>query len=312
MRLRKALAATAAGLTGTAALNRALTARAGPLPPGLDADHRSMRWRGFDVTYAELGDPADPDLLLLHGVHAAASNHEFRHVANAFADDYHVLAPDLPGFGHTDRPAVSYTATLYREFVRDFVAERTTDPIVLASSLSGTYAALAAEDVAIDRLVLVCPTADTGLRRPWLRTLLRSPVVGRGLFNVLVSKPSLRRFDRRDAYFDPDLVDPALVDYQWRTSHQPNARYAPASFVGGFLDPHVDLGTTLADGDHDVTLIWGREAAITPLEDGHELADAADARLVVVDRTRLLPHDEQPSAFLEAVAHELPRYQPAD
>lgn len=308
MRLRRVLAGVTAGITGVAAVNRALTARAGPLPPGLDADHRSTRWRGFDVAYAEAGDPADQDLVLLHGVHAAGSNHEFRHVVDAFAEDYHVLAPDLPGFGHTDRPAVSYSATLYAEFVRDFLETEAEDPVVLATSLTGAYAAIAAEQTTVNRLVLVCPTASTSMRRPWLRSLLRSPLVGRGLFNLLVSRPALRYFDRREAYHDPDRVDDDLVEYQWRTSHQPNARYAPASFVGGYLDPRVDLGKELGERDCPVTLVWGREAAITPLQEGRQLADAADARLVVVDDTRLLPHDEQPEAFLEAVEHELPRY----
>lgn len=309
MRLRTALTATAAGLTTAAALNRALTASAGPLPPGLDADHRSMRWRGFDVTYAEAGDPDDPDLLLLHSIHAAASNHEWRHVLDAFADDYHVIAPDLPGFGHTDRPAVSYTATLYEEFVRDFIAEQLDNPVVLATSLTGAYATLAAEFVDVDRLVLVCPTASTGMRRPWLRTLVRSPIVGRGLFNLLTCKPSLRYFNREEGYAYPDSVDSDLIEYQWRTSHQPNARYAPASFIGGYLDPRVDLGKELGERDCPVTLVWGREATVTPLQQGRQLADAADTRLVVVDDTKLLPHDEQPASFLTAVDAELPRFE---
>ena len=309
MRLRKALAGTVAGLTGAAVVNRALTARAGPLPPGLDVDHHAMRWRGFDISYAEAGDPDDQDLLLVHGIHAAASNHEWRSVFDDLAEDYHVVAPDLPGFGHSDRPAVSYSATLYQEFVRDFISEQLDDPVVLTSSLSGSYAAIAAEQVDVERLILVCPTASTGMRRPWLRSVVRSPVVGRGLFNLLVARPSLRYFNRRDAYYWPDAVDDDLVDYQWRTSHQPNARYAPASFIGGYLDPRVDLGKELAERDCPVTLIWGREATVTPLQSGRHLADTADARLVVIDDTKLLPHDEQPDSFLIAVENELPRYE---
>ena len=309
MRLRKALTGTLAGLAGAAVVNRALTARAGPLPPAFDADHHAMRWRGFDISYAVGGDADDQDILLLHGLHAAASNHEWRNVFDDLAEDYHVVAPDLPGFGHSDRPAVSYSATLYHEFVRDFIEEELDDPIVLTSSLSGAYAAIAAEQTDVERLVLVCPTASTGIRRPWLRSLIRSPLVGRSLFNLLVTRPSLRYFNRRDAYYWPDAVDDDLLEYQWRTSHQPNARYAPASFVGGYLDPRVDLGKELAERDCDVTLIWGRDAIVSPLQEGRDLADTADARLVVIDQTRLLPHDEQPDSFLTAVEQELPRYE---
>ncbi len=289
-----------------AAANRLLAERAGPLEPALPGRQRSYRWRGFDVAYTEAGDPDDPDLVLLHGVHAAASSREFAGVFDRLAEDYHVLAPDLPGFGRSDRPAVAYTASLYERFVREFLADVADEPTVVASSLAGSYAALAAREAPVERLILVCPTADTGPRRPWLRRLLRSPVVGTGLFNLLVSRPSLAWFDRRDAYADPARVTREVLDYQWRTAHQPNARLAPASFVGGSLDPDVELADVLRNLDAPVLLAWGRDATITTLSYGRLLADRADVRLVVFDDARLLPHDEHPEAFAGVVTGELP------
>jgi hypothetical protein len=49
-----------------------------------------------------------------------------------------------------------------------------------------------------------------------------------------------------------------------------------------------------------VTIVWGREAEITPLSRGRTLAESADARLVVFDDAKLLPHVEFPAAFLDA------------
>jgi len=91
------------------------------------------------------------------------------------------------------------------------------------------------------------------------------------------------------------------MDYEWRTAHQPNARYAPASFVSGFLNADFDLEETLAGVDAPVTLLWGREADITPLKRGRELAEATDTRLVVVDDAKLLPHVEFPEESLDAI-----------
>jgi len=316
MRLRRLLAGATAGVAATAAANRFLRSRTGDLEPSLGGDRGTYRWRGFDVAYAEAGDPAAPDVVLLHGVDAAASAREFAGVFDALAEDYHVLAPDLPGFGGSDRPPVAYTSTLYEGFVADFLADAADDPVVVASSLTGSWAAMAAaaedDDEAgggadVAGLVLVCPTADTGQRRPLVRRLLRAPVVGTGLFHALTSERGLRWFDRRDAFYE--TVPEGFVEHQYRTSHQPGARFAPASFAGGFLDPNVDLAETLAGLDAPVTLVWGREAVVTPLADGKELADAADARLVVLDDTSLLPHAEQPESFLEAVRDELPRLE---
>jgi pimeloyl-ACP methyl ester carboxylesterase len=309
MNLRRLVAGAVGGIAATEVANRVLSASAGELPPPLPGREQTYRWRGFDSSYTEAGDPENPDLVCLHGVHAAASAREFDEVFDALADEYHVLAPDLPGFGRTNRPPVGYTSTLYESFVADFLEDVADEPTVLGSSLTGSWAATAAERVDVSRLVLVCPTADTGPTRPWLRDFVRAPVVGTAAFNLLTSKPSLRRFDERDAFYYEDNVTDESVDYQWRTAHQENARFAPASFVGGFLDPGVDLGRELAARDCAVTLVWGREATITPLSAGRSLADTADARLVVVDDTRLLPHAESPDSFLDAVRVDLPRLE---
>lgn len=55
------------------------------------------------VFYREAGDPAAPTILLLHGF--AASSFMYRDVIAALSERYHVVAPDLPSFGHTQPPA---------------------------------------------------------------------------------------------------------------------------------------------------------------------------------------------------------------
>jgi len=287
--------------------NRALTGRAGVLDPALSGSQHTYRWRGFDVAYAEAGDPDDPDCLLLHGINAAGSSREFERVFERLAAEHHVIAPDFPGFGRSDRPSLVYSASLYTTFVTEFASETTDDAVCVASSLSGSYAALAADDADFAELVLVCPTAQTmPERRVWLRSLLRSPFVGRALFNALASKPSLRYFERDHAVADPSILTEEYADYRWRTTHQPGARFAPASFVSGFLDPDVDLDDRLAALDIPTTIVWGRDADLPGLDRGRELAEAADARLVVFDDAKLLPHVEHPAAFVDTLAETLP------
>ncbi|MEF8790275.1 MAG: alpha/beta fold hydrolase [Haloarculaceae archaeon] len=306
MRLRTALAGAAAGLGATALANRALRQSPRDLEPPLGRELRTYRWRGFDVAYTEAGDPADPDLLLLHGLNAAGSSHEFRHVVDALAEEYHVLAPDMPGFGHSDRPPLLYSGTLYVTFVTDFARDLTEDAAVVASSLSGAYVARAAESVEFRSLVLVCPTASTVPgRRTWLRSLLRSPVVGEALYHLLTSKPSIRYFLADHGFAEAAHVTEDWVEYDWRTTHQPGARYAPASFVSGFLDIDVDLGATLAAVDEPVTIVWGGRADLPPLDRGREIAETAGVRLLVVEDADLLPHAEFPEDFLAAVGEYL-------
>jgi pimeloyl-ACP methyl ester carboxylesterase len=315
-RLAKTVGAGVAAVGGLAGVNRALAARADPLDPPLSGDHRTYRWRGMDVAYTEAGPENAPTVVLLHGINAAGSAGEFRAVFDELATEYRVVAPDLPGFGCSDRPPLQYSAALYEEFVADFLGEYDS-PAVLVSSLTTAYVASALADpygdVSVSRVVAVCPTARGGPDRvTWARELLRAPVVGTALFNLLASKPSIRYFNADHGYYDMDSVTEEWMAYEWQTAHQPNARFAPASFVSGFLNAEVDLGEALHGLDVPVTFVWGREADITPLADGRDLAEDADARLVVIDDAKLLPHVEHPGAFLEIVREALTAPAPTE
>lgn len=309
MKLRTAVGATIGALGAAAIGNRVLQKRARDLENPLPGVENTYRWRGMDVAYTTAGDPDDPDLLLCHGIHAAGSSYEFEPIFERLAENYHAIAVDLPGFGRSDRPPLVYSPTIYEEFLGDFARDVTEEPIVVASSLTGAFATAAAEEGGFERLVLICPTDETTGERPWLRTLLRSPVVGSGLFNLLVSKPSLRRFLDRDGYYDASSIDADEVEYAWRSAHQPGARFAPASFASGHLDPDFDLQTELAALDVPTTLVWGRDAELVPLREGRDLADAADLDLVVIDYATLLPHAEHPETFVEYFRAEVPKVE---
>jgi len=74
-----------------------------PLPDEL----RRTRYRlvdvdGLKIFYREAGANTAPALLLLHGF--PTSSHMFRDLMPGLANDYHVVAPDLPGFGFSDAP----------------------------------------------------------------------------------------------------------------------------------------------------------------------------------------------------------------
>ncbi len=70
------------------------------------AKYRSVDVGGTKVFYREAGPPDGPKLLLLHGFPTAS--HMFRDLIPLLADRFHMVAPDLPGFGKSDllpRPA---------------------------------------------------------------------------------------------------------------------------------------------------------------------------------------------------------------
>jgi pimeloyl-ACP methyl ester carboxylesterase len=67
-----------------------------------DIHYCSVTAQGIKVFYRQAGNPRSPTILLLHGF--PTSSHMFRNLIPLLADRYHLIAPDLPGFGFSDAP----------------------------------------------------------------------------------------------------------------------------------------------------------------------------------------------------------------
>ncbi|MFT7614355.1 MAG: pimeloyl-ACP methyl ester carboxylesterase [Parvicellaceae bacterium] len=64
--------------------------------------HKTVEVNGVEIFYREAGKKDAPTILLLHGY--PTSSHMFRNLMADLADDYHLLAPDYPGFGNSEQP----------------------------------------------------------------------------------------------------------------------------------------------------------------------------------------------------------------
>ena len=72
--------------------------------------HEYANVDGIKIFYREAGDPSSPTILLLHGF--PTSSHMYRNLIPLLADKYHVIAPDLPGFGFSVVPdSIKYKYT---------------------------------------------------------------------------------------------------------------------------------------------------------------------------------------------------------
>lgn len=85
--------------------------------------YRAIDIDGVTIFYREAGVPEAPTLLLLHGF--PSSSHMFRGLIPHLADRFHLVAPDYPGFGNSDAPAVdrfAYTFDHLADVMERFVA----------------------------------------------------------------------------------------------------------------------------------------------------------------------------------------------
>lgn len=310
----RSLLAAAGALVGLGAFNRSVTLPRAELHPQLPTVPEMWQWRYGAVAVYKAGDPEKPPLLLLHGHNAAASAWEMREPFARLSEHFHVYAPDILGYGLSDRPDIDYTAQLYVEFIEDILREVVQQPAaLLASSLSSAHAIEAAfsNPEWITRLVLVCPTGVRTLTEQSTagkatEMLLRVPVLGQAIYNGIASRLSIRYFLESQTYFDSTLVTDELVDINYRTAHVPGARYAPSAFVSGKL--YWDARDAWSRLEQRVLIVWGKEARLTPVSDAAAfLATNPNAELEEIGAAGIIPHDEQPEQFATIVAAWLQR-----
>lgn len=93
-----------------------------------DARFRSMEIQGIDIAYREAGDPSNPAIVLLHGF--PTSSHMFRELIPQLAVNYHVIAPDYPGFGASAMPApgeFEYSFANFANVVNELLERKSVD-----------------------------------------------------------------------------------------------------------------------------------------------------------------------------------------
>jgi pimeloyl-ACP methyl ester carboxylesterase len=207
------------------------------LKPALDAQQFAFELNGGVTLRGYRGElTAGTPLVLLHSINAAPSAMEMRPLFEHYRDKRPVWAPDLPGFGLSDRPAARYSSGLYARWIAEWLDRFDTPPDVVALSLTGEFMARAIleQGAKVRSLSLISPTG-MGVRAPPAAAngspvdrILSSRWVGPSLFRVLTSTLSIRWF-LRQAFVGP--APEHMVRYALETVKQPGAHYAPLSFL---------------------------------------------------------------------------------
>jgi pimeloyl-ACP methyl ester carboxylesterase len=89
-----------------------------------DIRYKTVKIEGLDVFYREAGNPDNPTILLLHGF--PTSSHMFRELIPQLADQFHLVAPDYPGYGQSSMPSVDefeYSFDKLANIVEQFIDE---------------------------------------------------------------------------------------------------------------------------------------------------------------------------------------------
>lgn len=210
--------------------------------------HYAWEWQGRQVkaTYEIWGDGSP--VLLLPAFSTVSTREELYGIAEQLAPHFKAIILDWIGFGQSDRLPLNYQTDLYRQFLHDFVHDQvaTPIPVIAAGHAAGYVMALAQHQPQIwSKIMLLAPTWQgplTTMGAPnaiatAVRNAVRSPLLGQFLYKLNTTPAFLRLMYRRHVYVDESNLTPEFIAHKYQLTQQPGARFAPAAFVTGALDP---------------------------------------------------------------------------
>jgi pimeloyl-ACP methyl ester carboxylesterase len=268
---------------------------------------RDVTARGVRTRALEAGSPSLPTLVLVHGLFA--SHRSFDDVIERLSEHFHVIAPDLPGFGESEKPSparYAYGIEAHAEALADLIAAFGAGRVsVLGHDLGGAVAiTLAAEHKElVHRLVL-----ESSLAHPFRMSLKArvalAPVVGGIAFKQLYGRAVFRSFFGDEMYSRSCAPPLERVDWHYDVFNTPSARESAHAMLRATRDTRA-IVARLPRITVPTLVLWGHEDRIFPVESGRRLArEIRGARLEILDAGHV-PHEERPREFLAATTEFL-------
>ncbi len=269
---------------------------------------QNLNVRGMRIQVAEWGDPSAPPVVLIHGL--LVNHQEFAYIAPILARQFRVIAPDLPGFGGSEKPSpksYAYTRAAFAETIADVMSALSIPRAhVIGHSMGGGVAITLAADrpEVVDRLTLI-DAASFPFPLPLKGRLPLLPGVGPFLFKKLYTRAVFIDYFKNNVWNgNPKMaMDDVLAFY--RDFDPPDARDAAYAAYCATVDT-ADLQPRIARVRAPTLVVWGDSDRIFPVSLGHRLARAIQgARLQVVSDCAHAPAEQYPEITAEMVLSHL-------
>ncbi len=234
----------------------AIKATPSPLASGIGGSVHTYRWRyqgqEFAIAYETRGQGAR--VLLLPAFSTVSTRGEMRGLAERLAPQFSVIALDWLGFGDSERPTIAYQPAVYHQLLHDFVndvCDRST-AVIAAGHAAGYVTHTTDPDgqpLPWSQIVLIAPTwrgplpSMMGKQQSWfgaVRQTVGTPILGQTLYKLNTLPSFLRFMYQRHVYTNPRTLTPELLEQKYQITQRPGARFAPAAFVTGSLDPVIN------------------------------------------------------------------------
>ena len=245
--------------------------------------------KGIPVSYIENGD--GDYALVLQGWGTSITL--YTPIIDTLAEKYHVIAPDLPGFGETPEPPEAWGVDEYTDFVLEFCEKLgITECMLFAHSFGGriTLKLMAGKDprLKINKLVL---TGAAGIRHePSEQAKKKAKAYQRG--KRFLSTALMRT-----------LFPNALENLRLKHGSADYKAASPMMRQVLVKTVNEDLSALLPECDAETLLIWGRNDDAVPLGDGQRMEkEMPAAALVTIDNAGHFAFVDQQYLFLRVLA----------
>jgi pimeloyl-ACP methyl ester carboxylesterase len=264
---------------------------------------RDVTARGVRMRVVEAGDESAPALLMIHGF--LASHLDFDDVIDPLARRFHVLAPDLPGFGASEKPnpaRYSYGVEAFSEAMADLIAAYGLGQAnVMGHGIGGAFGITLASRYAelVQRLVLIDPLCYPSPPVSKLKISL-APVIGPLVFKQLYGRRLFRSYFHDEVYSPEARLPVDRIDRFYDNFNTPSARESAYAVLRSMLDnrPVVARVTRVR---RPTLVVWGRDDRLFPASQALRLArEIPEAKLEVMNAGHA-PHAELPKAFVAVV-----------
>ncbi|MEH2251989.1 alpha/beta fold hydrolase [Nostoc sp.] len=248
-----------------------------------------------------------PPLLFLHNFGGGASAYEWSKVYPAFASNYHILAPDLIGWGESSHPVRDYKIRDYLSTIAEFIIQTCRQPVtVVASSLTAAFAIRLAivQPNLFKALLLISPSGfddfGQGAGRRLPLSVINTPLLDNLIYILgAENEIAVRNFLQSFLFAKSQRVSQEIVQAYLTSAQQPNAKFAALAFLRG--DLYFDLSLYIQQLTIPTIIFWGEKAQFTNIKLGRRLANLnirAIQDFYAIADAGILPHLEIPEVVI--------------
>ena len=249
-------------------------------------------------------------LVFIHGF--GSSIYSWRKNIEPISKHYRVCAPDLPGFGYSDKSLeADYGIDAYADFIVQFMDRlHIRQAILVGHSLGGGIALLTSLKFPSRVKALILLDAEAyPITPPLMLRIAQLPLIRAVIHRAIgewVVRISLKR-----SYYDHSLITDSLVDEYYRPFLTENGKAAPIKVLQAMdFEKLKELPRRYRHIRKRTLIIWGKEDRISRIHLAHKLkSDLPYASLKVIPQSGHLVSEEKPEIVNRTIIKFVSRIQ---